>query len=151
MAMKMTGEVVLPADKARVWAALNDAEVLKASLPGCQSLEKSSDTEFKAVMKVKVGPVSATFKGNVNLTEIDAPTSYKIVGAGEGGVAGFAKGAAAVHLSEVEGGTRLVYDVDAQIGGKLAQLGSRLIDGVAKKLADEFFANFAKAVEARTG
>ena len=147
MAMKMTGEVVLPADKARVWAALNDAEVLKASLPGCQSLEKSSDTEFKAVMKVKVGPVSATFKGNVNLTEIDAPTSYKIVGEGEGGVAGFAKGAAAVHLSEAEGGaTRLAYDVDAQIGGKLAQLGSRLIDGVAKKLADEFFANFAKAV-----
>jgi len=147
MAMKMTGAVVLPADQATVWAALNDAEVLKASLPGCQSLEKLSDTEFQAVMKVKVGPVSATFKGKVELTDIDAPTSYKIIGAGEGGVAGFAKGSAAVALSGADGGgTRLAYDVDAQIGGKLAQLGSRLIDGVAKKLADEFFANFARTV-----
>ena len=148
MAMTMTGEVVLPADKAAVWARLNDAETLKASIPGCESLEKLSDTEFQAVVKVKIGPVSARFNGKVRLTDIDAPNSYRIVGEGQGGVAGFAKGGATVRLTEAEGGgTRLGYEVDAQVGGKIAQLGSRLVDSTARKLAAEFFANFAKALQ----
>ncbi|MGL4811730.1 MAG: CoxG family protein [Beijerinckiaceae bacterium] len=148
MAMTMTGEVVLPADKATVWAKLNDPEVLKASIPGCQSLEKTDDTHFAAVAKVKLGPVSATFRGKVELQDMDAPNGYKIVGEGESGVAGFAKGGAVVRLSEDPGGTKLTYDVEANIGGKLAQLGARLVNGVAKKMADEFFANFANAVKA---
>jgi carbon monoxide dehydrogenase subunit G len=149
MAMTMTGEVVLPADKQTVWEKLNDPEVLKACIPGCQALEKTSDTSFVATAKIKVGPVSATFKGAVNLTDMDPPNGYRISGQGEGGVAGFAKGGANVSLSEVpEGGTKLSYDVEANIGGKLAQLGARLIDGVAKKMADEFFKNFAEAVKA---
>ena len=147
MAVTMSGERVLPADKATVWARLNDAETLKAAIPGCESLEKLSDTELQAVAKVKIGPVSARFKGKVNLTDMDPPNSYRISGQGEGGIAGFAKGGANVRLTEAEGGgTRLSYDVDAQVGGKIAQLGSRLIDGTAKKLADEFFTNFAKAL-----
>ena len=148
MAMTMTGEVILPADKATVWAKLNDADTLKASIPGCQSLEKTDDTHFAAVAKVKLGPVSATFKGKVELQDIDAPNGYKIVGEGEGGVAGFAKGGAVVKLFDDPEGTKLTYEVEANIGGKLAQLGSRLVNGVAKKMADEFFANFATAVKA---
>jgi carbon monoxide dehydrogenase subunit G len=147
MAVTMSGEFVLPADKATVWARLNDADTLKASIPGCETLEKVSDTEFHAVTKLKIGPVSARFKGKVSLTDVDAPNSYKIVGEGEGGVAGFAKGGAAVKLAEADaGGTRLSYEVQAQVGGKIAQLGSRLIDSTAKKLAGEFFDNFAKAL-----
>jgi carbon monoxide dehydrogenase subunit G len=142
--MTMQGEVVRPAGRERVWAALNDPEVLKACIPGCQELEKVSDTEFKATAKVSVGPVKATFKGGVQLTDLDPPNGYTIGGEGQGGVAGFAKGAARVRLEEVEEGTRLTYDVEAQVGGKIAQLGGRLINGVAKKYADEFFANFAK-------
>jgi uncharacterized protein len=144
MAMTMTGEYVLAADKASVWEKLNDADVLKACIPGCQSLEKLSETEFQAVAKIKVGPVSATFRGKVNLTDIDAPNGYRISGEGEGGIAGFAKGGALVTLHDDPGGTKLTYDVEAQIGGKLAQLGSRLINGVAKKMADQFFENFAQ-------
>ncbi len=146
MAMTMNGEAVLPASRDTVWAKLNDPEVLKACIPGCQSLEMASPTEFAAVAKVKVGPVSATFKGRVQLLDLDPPNGYRIQGEGEGGVAGFAKGGAKVRLEEVPEGTKLVYDVEAQIGGKLAQLGGRLINGVAKKMADEFFGNFAKAV-----
>jgi uncharacterized protein len=147
MAVTMSGERVLPADKATVWARLNDAETLKAAIPGCESLEKLSDTELQAVAKVKIGPVSARFKGKVNLTDMDPPNSYRISGQGEGGIAGFAKGGANVRLTDAEGGgTKLSYDVDAQVGGKIAQLGSRLIDSTAKKLADEFFTNFAKAL-----
>ena len=146
MAMTMTGEAILPAKKEDVWAKLNDPEVLKACIPGCQSLEATGEHGFQAVAKVKLGPVSATFKGKVELSEIDAPNGYRISGEGEGGVAGFAKGGAVVRLETVEEGTKLSYDVEAQIGGKLAQLGGRLINGVAKKMADEFFANFAKAV-----
>jgi uncharacterized protein len=146
MAMTMTGDFVLPADKATVWAKLNDPDVLKACIPGCQSLEKTSDTEFQAVAKIKVGPVGATFKGRVTLSDIDPPNGYRITGEGEGGVAGFAKGGAVVKLADDPGGTKLTYDVEAQIGGKLAQLGGRLINGVAKKTADEFFAKFANAV-----
>lgn len=147
MAMTMNGEVLLPADKATVWAKLNDPETLKASIPGCQSLEKTSDTSFAAVAKVKIGPVSATFKGKVNLLDLDPPNGYRIQGEGEGGIAGFAKGGATVKLTDDPAGTKLAYDVEAQIGGRLAQLGGRLINGVAKKLADEFFAKFAEAVK----
>ena len=144
MAMTMAGEVALPADRATVWAALNDPEVLRRCIPGTQELTKVSDTEFQATVRAAVGPVKATFKGRVVLTDLDPPNAYTISGEGQGGVAGFAKGGARVRLSDAEGGTRMTYDVEAQIGGKLAQLGGRLINGVAKKYADEFFANFAK-------
>ncbi len=144
MAMTMQGEVALPADRATVWAALNDPVILKAAIPGCEALEKVSDTEFQAVAKVAVGPVKATFKGGVNLTDLDPPNGYTIGGEGQGGVAGWAKGSAKVRLEEIEGGTRLIYDVDANVGGKIAQLGGRLINGVAKKYADTFFSNFAR-------
>src|ERR1700741_1583496 len=137
MAMTMHGEVQLAAPREAVWAKLNDPEVLKACIPGCEELEKTEDNGFRATAKMKVGPVSARFKGKVNLSDLDPPNGYKISGEGEGGVAGFEKG----------GGTLLSYNVEAQIGGKLAQLGQRLINGAAKKLADEFFANFAKAVQ----
>ena len=146
MAMMMNGDAVLPASQADVWAKLNDPETLKACIPGCQSLDREGENGFVAVAKVKLGPVSATFKGKVTLSDIDPPHGYKISGEGEGGVAGFAKGGAVVKLEAVPEGTKLTYDVEAQIGGKLAQLGGGLINGVAKKLADEFFANFAKAV-----
>jgi carbon monoxide dehydrogenase subunit G len=146
MAMTMQGEVMLPATREKVWSALNDPEVLKACIPGVQELEKTGDTQFNAVAKVAIGPVKATFKGVVNLTDLDPPNGYTISGEGQGGVAGFAKGGAKVRLDEVDGGTRLTYDVEAQVGGKIAQLGGRLINGVAKKYADEFFANFAKSL-----
>ena len=147
MAMTMNGEVTLPAGIDAVWAALNDPEVLKACIPGCEQLNKDDDTHFSAVVKVKLGPVKATFKGKVELVDLDPPNGYRIQGEGEGGIAGFAKGGAKVALSDAgENQTLLRYDVEAQVGGKLMQLGSRLIDSVSKKLADEFFANFAKAV-----
>jgi carbon monoxide dehydrogenase subunit G len=146
MAMTMTGEVQLPAPRETVWQKLNDAEVLKACIPGCEDLTKISDTEMKAVAVSKIGPVKARFKGNVHLTDLDPPNGYKISGEGDGGVAGFAKGGATVTLTDKDGGTLLTYNVEAQIGGKLAQLGQRLVNGAAKKVADEFFANFAKAV-----
>ncbi len=146
MAMTMTGEVVLPADRSIVWAALNDPEVLKRCIPGCEELQKISETEFQARAKVAVGPVKATFNGRVQLSDIDPPNGYTIAGEGQGGVAGFAKGGAKVRLEEVEAGTRMTYDVEATVGGKLAQLGGRLINGTAKKYADTFFANFARLV-----
>ena len=147
MATTMKGEVTLPAERQIVWMKLNDPDVLKACIPGCQSLEKTSDTSFAAIAKVKVGPVSATFKGSVELTDIDPANGYRISGAGEGGAAGFAKGGARVALADVAGGgCVLTYDVEASVGGKLAQLGGRLIDGVAKKLADQFFKSLASAV-----
>jgi uncharacterized protein len=148
MAMTMNGEVELAAPREVVWAKLNDPEVLKASIPGCEELERTEDNDgFRAAVKVKVGPVSARFKGRVTLSDLDPPNGYRINGEGEGGVAGFAKGGATVRLAEKGGGTLLTYEVEAQIGGKLAQLGQRLINGTAKKLADEFFTNFAKAVQ----
>ncbi len=147
MAMTMTGEVTLPAERDAVWAALNDPDVLKTCIPGCQELTKVSDTEFEAVAKVSVGPVKATFKGRISLQDIDPPHAYTIRGEGQGGVAGFAKGGAKVRLEPAEGGgTTLVYDVEATVGGKLAQLGGRLVNGVAKKNADDFFACFVKAL-----
>jgi len=149
MAMTMKGEVHLPADRQTVWDKLNDPEVLKQCIPGCQELEKTSDTSFRAIAKIKVGPVSATFKGNVELSDLDPPNGYKISGQGEGGIAGFAKGGAVVALSDApQGGTLLNYDVEANVGGKIAQLGGRLIDGVAKKNADAFFTKFAEVVAA---
>jgi uncharacterized protein len=146
MALTMTGEVDLPAPRETVWAKLNDPAVLQACIPGCQSLARASDNELEAVAKVKIGPVSATFKGKVLLSDIDPPNGYRISGEGTGGIAGFAKGGANVRLAAIEGGTRMTYDVEAQVGGKIAQLGARLVDGVAKRLADQFFASFAAEV-----
>jgi carbon monoxide dehydrogenase subunit G len=151
MAMTMTGEVELPARRETVWTKLNDPEVLKACIPGCEQLDKTSGTEFAAIATIKVGPVKARWKGKVRLSDLDPPNSYRISGEGEGGVAGFAKGGAKVSLAEHNGGTLLTYDVEAQIGGKLAQLGQRLINGAAKKTADDFFQKFAAAVTGNSG
>ncbi|MGA2944662.1 MAG: carbon monoxide dehydrogenase subunit G [Xanthobacteraceae bacterium] len=148
MAMTMTGEYQLPASQQAVWEKLNDPAVLKACIPGCQELNRTGDNGFQAVATIKIGPVKATFKGAVTLSDIDPPNGYKISGQGEGGVAGFAKGGAVVKLEPKDGGTLLTYNVEAQIGGKLAQLGQRLVNGAAKKVADDFFQNFVKAVEA---
>jgi uncharacterized protein len=148
MAMTMTGEVQLPASRDAVWVKLNDPEVLKSCIPGCEQLDKTSETEFQATATIKVGPVKARWKGKVRLSDLDPPNSYRISGEGEGGVAGFAKGGAKVSLADSAGGTLLTYDVEAQIGGKLAQLGQRLISGAAKKTADDFFQKFAAAVAA---
>jgi carbon monoxide dehydrogenase subunit G len=142
----MSGEVQLNASREAVYAKLNDPAVLKTCVPGCEQLDKVSDTEFQAIASIKVGPVKARWKGKVRLSDLDPPNGYKISGEGEGGVAGFAKGGATVSLSDKDGGTLLKYDVDAQIGGKLAQLGQRLIAGAAKKMGDDFFAKFAQAV-----
>lgn len=147
MAMTMNGEVMLPAGRERVWAALNDPAVLRSCIPGCEELIKVSDTELTAKARVAVGPVKAPFTGKVTLSDLDPPNGYRISGEGQGGVAGFAKGGATVRLEDAEGGTRMTYDVDAQVGGKLAQLGGRLINGVAKKYADDFFARFSKALQ----
>lgn len=145
--MQLSGNRTINAPRETVWAALNDPEVLKACIPGCTELEKTSDTSFEATVKQKVGPVSATFKGAVELSDINAPESYRISGEGKGGAAGFAKGGANVSLAEADGGTVLTYEVDAKVGGKIAQLGARLIDGFAKKMADQFFATFQEQVE----
>ncbi|GAA3853357.1 carbon monoxide dehydrogenase subunit G [Celeribacter arenosi] len=146
--MELTGTRIIGAPRETVWNALNDAETLKASIPGCDELTGSPEEGFEAVVKQKVGPVRATFKGKVALSDINAPESYHIAGEGTGGVAGFAKGGADVRLTEVEGGTELTYVVDAKVGGKLAQLGGRVIDSFAKKMADQFFVNFQEHVEA---
>jgi len=151
MAMTMTGEVQLAAPRADVWAKLIDPVVLKACIPGCETLDVIGENEFQAVAVNKIGPVKARFKGKVKLTDIDPPNGYKISGEGDGGVAGFAKGGASVGLTDKDGGTLLTYNVDAQIGGKLAQLGQRLVNGAAKKLADQFFARFAEAVKGGVG
>ena len=148
MAMTMSGEQQLAASRETVWAKLNDPAVLKACIPGCETLDVIGENEFAAVATNKIGPVKARFKGKVRLTDLDPPNGYKISGEGDGGIAGFAKGGAAVTLFDHEGGTMLKYDVEAQIGGKLAQLGQRLINGAAKKMADDFFARFAEAVKA---
>ena len=144
--MEMTGEFRIPAPRQRVWQALNDPEILKQSIPGCQALDKLSDTEFAGRVLATVGPVRATFSGKVTLSDLDPPQSYTITGEGSGGVAGFAKGSAKVRLGEDGDGTVLSYAVQAQVGGKLAQIGSRLIDGVARKMAGDFFGRFAVIV-----
>jgi carbon monoxide dehydrogenase subunit G len=144
--MDMTGQYRIPATRDQVWAALNDPATLKASLPGCESLERVSDREFAATVVAKVGPVKAKFNGNVTLSNLNPPESYTISGEGKGGAAGFAKGGADVRLTDEGDITVLTYTAKADVGGKLAQLGSRLIDGTAKKMADEFFDNFSKQV-----
>jgi carbon monoxide dehydrogenase subunit G len=146
--MDMTGERRIAAPRQTVWAALNDPAVLKPSIPGCESLEKTSETDMKATASVKIGPISARFTGKVQLLDLDPPTSYRIEGEGQGGVAGFAKGGAVVRLADDGDGTLLTYDVKAQVGGKIAQLGARLIDATAKQMADAFFTRFAAEVTA---
>jgi len=150
--MDMTGEHQIKAPRQLVWAALNDPEVLKQSIAGCEELVKTSDTEFEAKVTAKVGPVKAKFTGKVTLSDLDPPNGYTISGEGAGGAAGFAKGGAKVHLEDAQdGGTILKYQVNAQIGGKLAQIGSRLVDGAARKMADEFFTAFTAVVETQAG
>jgi len=147
--MDMTGEYRIPAPREQVWAALNDPAILKASLPGCESLERLSDQEFAATVAAKVGPVRAKFNGQVTLSDLNPPESYKISGEGKGGAAGFAKGGADVRLiAESPEVTVLSYTAKADVGGKLAQLGSRLVDATAKKMADEFFENFRQQLTA---
>jgi carbon monoxide dehydrogenase subunit G len=143
----MTGEFLIPAPRQTVWEALNDPEILKQSIPGCDEIEKLSDTELAAKVTAKVGPVKARFAGKVVLSDLDPPNAYKITGEGSGGAAGFAKGGATVRLADAEaGGTRLTYTVEAHVGGKLAQIGSRLIDATARKMAQEFFTRFSDVV-----
>lgn len=142
--MEMMGEYAIAAPRERVYDSLNDPDVLRRSIPGCESLEKVSDNELAAVVVAKVGPVRAKFKGQVTLSDLVYPESYTITGEGKGGPAGFARGGARVKLRENGSGTILTYEVNADIGGKLAQLGSRLIDSTARKLADDFFARFGE-------
>lgn len=137
--MILEGDTLIPATRREVWNALNDPEVLRACIPGCQSLEQQSDTDFTASVRAAIGPVKATFGAKITLSEIEPDVGYTITGAGKGGAAGFARGAARVDLKDEDGGTRLSYRADVNVGGKLAQVGSRLIQGTAKKLAGEFF------------
>ncbi|HKK97985.1 MAG TPA: carbon monoxide dehydrogenase subunit G [Marivita sp.] len=145
--MHMSDSRTIAAPPSEVWAAILDPEVLKQCVPGCQEMHGSPDDGFEATVVQKVGPVKATFKGHVTLSDMVPNQSLTLSGEGKGGAAGFAKGGADVTLKEVEGGTELHYEVDAKVGGKLAQLGSRIIDGFAKKMADQFFSNFQEAVE----
>ena len=145
--MEMSGEARIAAPRERVWAALNNPEVLRRCIPGCESLEAKSLTEFEAIVKMKVGPVSASFKGNVVISNLNPPESYTITGEGSGGIAGFAKGGSDVVLKEDGAETILTYTTTAKIGGKLAMLGSRLIDSSSKKLADQFFTRFGKVID----
>src|ERR1700704_6256034 len=142
--MKMKGSRVVPTNVDTTWRALNDPEVLRACIPGCESIDRVSDTEYGIAMTARVGPVSAKFTGRLLLADIVAPRSYTLKFEGQGGAAGFANGTAKVELSPVDGGTRIDYAVNAQVGGKLAQIGSRLIDGAAAKVADDFFARFVE-------
>lgn len=145
--MQLTDTRDIKADPATVWAAILDADVLKACVPGCESMTGSPETGFEAVVVQKVGPVKARFTGVVSLSDMVKPRSLRISGEGKGGAAGFAKGGANVTLEPIPEGTRLSYEVEASVGGKLAQLGSRLIDGFARKMADDFFTRFQAAVE----
>jgi carbon monoxide dehydrogenase subunit G len=144
--MDMSGDRLIAAPRDKVWEALNDPETLKACIPGCETIEKLSDTELKATAAVKLGPIAARFTGKVLLSDLDPPNGYTISGEGQGGVAGFAKGGAKVNLTDAEGGTLLAYTVNAQIGGKMAQLGARLIDSTAKSMAEQFFTKFSAVV-----
>ncbi len=145
--MELTGSRTIAADRATVWARLNDAETLKACVPGCEEMAGSPEEGFAATVKQKVGPVKATFKGEVTLSDVVEGESYTITGEGKGGVAGFAKGGAKVRLEDVPEGTLLNYEVEAKVGGKIASLGSRLINSFARKMADQFFERFQDAVE----
>lgn len=147
MATTVDGRFTVPADKLTVWTKLNDPEVLKSCISGCEIFEKTSDTHFFATAKMKIGPVSASIRGKVDLMDVDAPNSCRIVGEGQGGLAGFAKGAANVMLLEVPEGTAVTYSVEANVGGKIAKLGGRFINGVAKRMADQFFTSFVAALK----
>ncbi len=149
--MDMTGERRIPATRETVWTALNSPDILKASIPGCESLERTGENELKATASVRIGPIAAKFTGKVSLLDLDPPNGYRIEGEGQGGVAGFAKGGATVRLVAEATETVLTYDVKAQVGGKIAQLGARLIDATAKQMADAFFDRFAAAVAAPAG
>jgi carbon monoxide dehydrogenase subunit G len=144
--MQFTGRYAIPAPPEPVWAALNDPEVLRRCIPGCESLEKTGETAFACAAKIKIGPVSATFKGKVELTDLDPPRRCMLRGEGQGGVAGFARGEAEVQLQPEETGTILSYTAKATIGGKLAQVGQRLVDGAARQIADQFFERFSSEV-----
>jgi carbon monoxide dehydrogenase subunit G len=144
--MDMNSERRLAASRQAVWAALNDADVLKQCIPGCESLEKLSDTEMTAKVTLGIGPVHATFTGKVTLSDLDPPNGYRLSGEGTGGIAGHARGGATVQLSDDGEGTLMRYEAQAEVGGRLAQLGGRLIDSAAKKLADQFFEKFATVV-----
>ncbi len=144
--MRFEGDAQIPATPEAVWAGLNDPEVLRQSLPGCQSMEQTGEREFTATVVTKVGPISATFRGKVELADLDPPHSYTLKGRGQGGPAGFARGEARIRLTPEGDGTRLAYVADADIGGKIASVGGRLIQGVAKKTADDFFAGFGRVL-----
>jgi carbon monoxide dehydrogenase subunit G len=147
--MEMSGEQLIPASQQTVWEALNDPEMLKACVPGCESIEPAGENVYQVLMVARVGPVSAKFKGKLTLSDIRPPQSYSIAFEGQGGAAGFAKGGAQVRLVPEGNKTKLAYDVKASVGGKLAQIGSRLVDAAAKKIADDFFRNFNEKVAAR--
>lgn len=144
--MDMSGERRIPAPRQKVWEALNDPATLKACIPGCDSLEKVGENDLKATAAIKIGPITAKFAGKVTLSEIDPPNGYTITGEGQGGVAGFAKGGAKVKLTDDGDATLLTYEVKAQVGGKIAQLGARLIDATAKQMSDQFFDRFTAAL-----
>ncbi len=144
--MDMSGERLIEASRAKVWEALNDPDILKACIPGCESIEKLSDTEMKATAAIKLGPIATRFAGKVRLSDLDPPNGYTISGEGQGGVAGFAQGGAKVALWDAAGATKLTYAVQAQVGGKMAQLGARLIDSTAKQYAETFFTKFSELV-----
>ena len=145
--MKMQGERLIRATRQDVWNALNDPDVLRQCIPGCEEMQKVSDTAFAAKVRAKVGPVSLSMTGDVQLSDLNPPVSYRIAGQGKGGAAGFARGGADISLKDQAGSTVIVYDVDAQVGGKLAQIGNRLIDSTARKMADDFFSRFVAIVE----
>ncbi len=148
--MEMSGEQRIPLAQQRVWEALNDPEILKACIPGCESIDRVSDNEYKVAMTAAVGPVKAKFAGKLLLSDLNPPNSYSLAFEGSGGAAGFGKGSAQVALSPDGNGTLLTYKASATVGGKLAQIGSRLIDGVAKKMSDDFFARFNSTVAPAT-
>ncbi len=149
--MEMSGEQLVPAPQQAVWNALNDPEMLKACVPGCESIEPTGENAYQVLMVARVGPVSAKFKGKLTLSDIRPPDSYSLAFEGQGGAAGFAKGGAQVRLSRKDDETLLAYDVKASVGGKLAQIGSRLVDAAAKKIADDFFRHFNEKVAAQQG
>ena len=149
--MEMSGEQLIPASQQTVWDALNDPQMLKACVPGCETIEPTGENAYQVLMVARVGPVSAKFKGKLTLSDIRPPESYSLAFEGQGGAAGFAKGGAQVRLSPADGKTSLHYDVKASVGGKLAQIGSRLVDAAAKKVADDFFRNFNEKVSALRG
>ncbi|MFQ5982648.1 MAG: carbon monoxide dehydrogenase subunit G [Woeseiaceae bacterium] len=145
--MDIKGEYQIASSREQVWAALNDPEMLKACIPGCESMEKVSDTEFSARVMAAIGPVRAKFDTRLTLENVQPPVSYTLVGSSKGGAAGFGRGSADVRLAELDGGTQLTYDADFKVGGKLAQVGSRLVLGVTRKTADDFFGNLSRKLD----